>query len=147
MTKASICTQLMIHFKEELERIQTEITNTQNDISNDTKSSAGDKFETAREMAQQEIGKLQVQLQQINQTIGLITKIQNNTEKPFGTILSSSQGYFVLGVSFKRVTLKTGLSIMGIGLNAPLAQQLLNFKINNEIRTPNGSLFIHSEVE
>ncbi len=146
MTKSEICAQLIAHFTTEIKQLNEDIEATQLDIANDTKSSAGDKFETAREMAQQEMSKLQSQVQLTQQTIGLLNQLNNGSNSHFGTMLNTSQGIFVLGISFKRVNLAEGLSIMGIGLNAPLAIQLLNFRAQSEIKLPNGELKILSEI-
>lgn len=146
MTKAGICAQLIAYFKTELFQLQTDIQATQTDIANETKSSAGDKYETAREMAQQEISKLQNQIQITQHIIGLLSQASVETNSQFGTMLETSQGIFILGISFKRINLAENISVMGIGLNAPLAIQLLNFKTKKEITLPNGQLKILSEI-
>ena len=59
MNKTELIEFLNNRFTDEINEIQADLRLISNDLANDTKSSAGDKFETAREMANQEISKMQ----------------------------------------------------------------------------------------
>ena len=54
------------------EELTKQLEDLQKDLSEDTKSSVGDKYETSRSMGQQEIGKIQTLLAETNRQLALI---------------------------------------------------------------------------
>lgn len=115
-------------------------------LAEDTKSSAGDKYETSREMANQEISKIQQQVQLSASTCSLLRKAQTeiSEQSGFGKLIETNQGYLILGIPFKRILLNTPdeNQVMGISMDAPLAQKLQASKAGESILLPNGALKI-----
>ncbi|RZK50234.1 MAG: 3-oxoacyl-ACP synthase [Pedobacter sp.] len=110
----------------------------------DTKSSAGDKFETGREMAQQEISRTkrillesQHQLFQIKQLEAAVTpapKVQA------GSLIITNQGMFFLGVSLGMVLSNTN-QVMVISTVSPMGKILLGKKVGE------GFDFLHKNFQ
>ena len=110
--------------------------------SNDTKSSMGDKYETGREMLQQEINNIQRQLNEtLNQQSFLqklnteaCTKVQN------GALVKTDKGFFYISVSAGEIVFENK-KIMTISIESPLAKAMFgkkvkeNFIINNTTQT------------
>ena len=110
--------------------------------SNDTKSSMGDKYETGREMLQQEINNIQRQLNEtLNQQSFLqklnteaCTKVQN------GALVKTDKGFFYISVSAGEIVFENK-KIMTISNESPLAKAMFgkkvkeNFIINNTTQT------------
>lgn len=106
--------------------------------SNDTKSSMGDKYETGREMLQQEINNIQ---RQLNETLNqqnflqklnteICTKVQN------GALVKTDKGLFYISVSAGEIVFEDQ-KIMTISTESPLAIAMWN-KNNDDIFNLNG---------
>ena len=97
---------------------------------NDTKSSMGDKYETGREMLQQEINNLQVQLNEVLKQQDFLktsfdklrmTKKFDKAEK--GAIVKTEKGLFFISVSLGEVTFENQ-KIICISPESPLAKAM-----------------------
>lgn len=68
---------------------------------NDTKSSMGDKYETSREMLQQEINHLQLQLNEQLKSQQILKIIQTNPHKMvgLGSLVQTENGLFYISIS------------------------------------------------
>lgn len=99
---------------------------------NDTKSSMGDKYETGREMLQQEINNLQVQLNEVLKQQDFLktipVKISDKAEK--GAIVKTERGLFFISVSLGEITFENQ-KIICISPESPLAKAM-NGKRKNE---------------
>ncbi|MCJ8154950.1 hypothetical protein MKJ01_14370 [Chryseobacterium sp. SSA4.19] len=93
--------------------------------SNDTKSSMGDKYETGREMLQQEINNLQRQLNEaLNQQV-LIRKITSEPSLKVqnGALVKTDKGVFYISASIGEIILDNQ-KIMTISAESPLAKAM-----------------------
>ncbi|WP_312343448.1 hypothetical protein [Chryseobacterium binzhouense] len=104
---------------------------------NDTKSSMGDKYETGREMLQQQINNLQIQLNEVMKQQAflksIVAKSSQKVEK--GAVVSTERGVFFISVSLGEITLND-YKIMCISPESPLAKAM-NGKSVNDIFTLN----------
>lgn len=91
----------------------------------DTKSSMGDKYETGREMLQQEINQLQLQLNELTNQMVQLEKLplKANTTAINGALVKTNTGYYFISVSAGEVVLN-GEKIMAISPETPLAKAL-----------------------
>jgi transcription elongation GreA/GreB family factor len=100
--------------------------------SNDTKSSMGDKYETGREMLQQEINNLQVQLNEVLKQQDflktILVKLSDKAEK--GAIVKTERGLFFISVSLGEITFENQ-KIICISPESPLAKAM-NGKLKGE---------------
>jgi hypothetical protein len=86
----------------------------------DTKSSAGDKFETSREMAQIEITKIEAEILKTQQFIAdLISKASQ--------FIITDKGAFLISIPFGKLTVKN-TEIFCISNTAPITKHLVNTK-------------------
>lgn len=92
----------------------------------ETKSSMGDKYETSREMLQQEIMRLQQQLANLSEQKAVLHRMRNEptTSVRFGSIVSSSVGNFVITISLGRFNV-SDKDYIAISEGTPIAQQLI----------------------
>lgn len=106
---------------------------------NDTKSSMGDKYETGREMLQQQINNLQIQLNEVMKQQAflksIVAKSSQKVEK--GAVVSTERGVFFISVSLGEITLND-YKIMCISPESPLAKAM-NGKSVNDIFTLNNA--------
>lgn len=115
--------------------LQNELVDMQHEKSNETKSSAGDKYETSREMMQQSenrlnesIAYIQELIRQINQLITL--KTFNAVES--GALVQTNKGNFFFGISLGKLVFKEE-PIFVLSLNAPIGKAFNGKKVNDEV--------------
>ncbi|WP_415328424.1 hypothetical protein [Chryseobacterium sp. MMS23-Vi53] len=105
---------------------------------NDTKSSMGDKYETGREMLQQEINNLQRQLNECLNQQTIIQKIsgESSSKVQNGALVKTNKGLFYVSASVGEIVFDN-VKIMTVSAESPLVKAMngLNkgqaFSINN----------------
>lgn len=96
-------------------------------LANDTKSSAGDKYETSRAMSQQEMDKIGVQLQETNRQLALIPLLEGVAEGETaknGSLVETDNGWFFIGLPVGPLSV-AGTTVFCLGAAAPIAQKLV----------------------
>ncbi|WP_341903392.1 MULTISPECIES: hypothetical protein [Fluviicola] len=143
MNKKAFFQHLSNSLSEKIARLQLDIADLQKDIAEDSKSSAGDKFETSREMAQQELGKLSTQLNEQQRIKSLIENqpLDKPVQAQLGTLIETNKGLFLLGIPIGTSSFE-GKNIVGIGLGAPLGQLMLHKKKADHISFNNQDFII-----
>ncbi|MBV6881549.1 hypothetical protein NG800_016370 [Epilithonimonas ginsengisoli] len=124
MNKEELITIIRQKLSEKIENFEKLIAETRAS-SNDTKSSMGDKYETGREMLQQEINNLQVQLNEILKQRDLLKtilpKLNDKAEK--GAIVTTEKGLFFISVSLGEIKIENQ-KIICISPESPLAKAM-----------------------
>lgn len=141
MIKAKLFGHVSAMIAEKISRLQQDISDLQKDIAEDSKSSAGDKFETSREMAQQELHKISTQLaeQQRLKNLHESQGAETSSIIKVGTLVTTNSGVFLVGIPIGKVLFEN-TPVIGIGVSAPLGQLLLN-KSENDQFSFNGQHF------
>ncbi len=129
-----------------ISNLQADIADLQKGIAEDSKSSAGDKFETAREMAQQELGKLSTQLNEQQRLKSLLANQSTDKKNAIqtGALVQTNKGTFLIGIPIGNYSFNAK-TIVGIGLGAPLGQLLLHKKEGDQVSF-NNRQFIIEEI-
>ncbi|NVO30533.1 3-oxoacyl-ACP synthase [Hymenobacter lapidiphilus] len=125
-TKPRLHALCLAYVQDRLATIQTAINAAQESANSETKSSAGDKYETGRAMAQNERDRNLVQLQQARQLLAEIQRI--NPDLPCdavrpGALVNTSMGWFYLGISAGKLPLD-GTDYFAVSAAAPVAAAL-----------------------
>ncbi len=124
MDKASLLITVKTKLSEKIQNFEKLISETRAS-SNDTKSSMGDKYETGREMLQQEINNLQVQLNEVLKQQDflktILVKPSDKAEK--GAIVKTERGSFFISVSLGEFTFENQ-KIICISPESPLAKAM-----------------------
>ena len=99
---------------------------------NDTKSSMGDKYETGREMLQQEINNLSVQKSEVQKQMDSLSKLnaQPTHKVTHGSLVKTTNAWFYIAASAGPVNFDQQ-KIMTISPLAPIAVAMMN-KIEGE---------------
>jgi len=97
--------------------------------SNDTKSSMGDKYETGREMLQQEINNIQRQLNEVLNQQGFLQKLSTETcsKVQNGALVKTDKGLFYISASVGEIIIENK-KIMTISSESPLAKEMFGKK-------------------
>ena len=92
---------------------------------NDTKSSMGDKYETSREMLQQEINNLQIQLNEHLKSQKILKNINPNPHKvvSLGSWVETNKGKFFIAISLGEIFFNQE-KIFVISAESPLAKAM-----------------------
>lgn len=92
---------------------------------NDTKSSMGDKYETGREMLQQEINNLQRQLNECLQQQSLVLKItgEPSSKVQQGALVKTDKGLFYISASVGEI-ISENRKIMTVSSESPLVKAM-----------------------
>ena len=146
MNKKALFQHLSIGIADKIASLQADIADLQKGMTEDSKSSAGDKFETAREMAQQELVKLHTQLNEQQRLKGLV---DNQSAEPakqvqLGAVIQTNKGLFLVGIPIGNGSFE-GKNLIGIGLGAPLGQLLLHKKKGDRVLF-NNQQFVIEEI-
>lgn len=146
MNKKALFQHLSIGIADKIASLQADIAGLQKGMTEDSKSSAGDKFETAREMAQQELVKLHTQLNEQQRLKGLVDNQSTGpvNQVQLGAVIQTNKGLFLIGIPIGTSSFE-GKRIIGIGLGAPLGQLLIHKKKGDSILF-NNQQFIIEEI-
>ncbi|MBX2962961.1 MAG: hypothetical protein KF687_10650 [Cyclobacteriaceae bacterium] len=134
--------------EERIDRIQLEIKQLQLSANTETKSSAGDKYETGRAMAQLEIERNTQQLAESEKLRSRLQELQRvhitDTVIP-GSLVSTTQGIFFINVSLGLLEYEN-TRFFCISADAPIAKILLG-KCVGEMVSFNGKTFSILAIE
>src|SRR5690554_3585662 len=101
-----------------------------------TKSSAGDKHETARALMQNELENLENQLSatlSLKNNLSRIPVSANQESIAFGSLIKTDQGLFFISVSLGKISLGNH-SCYALSPMAPLANRLIDHTIGDSVR-------------
>lgn len=124
------------------------IAEAQEAANNETKSTAGDKYETAREMMQQDINMNLArlnELQKLSATLSLIPASQNSTTVQPGSVVFTDNGNYYLSVSAGALH-AGGVRFHAISSSSPLGVKLTGRRVGDTIEL-NGKRFTIDGVE
>lgn len=102
---------------------------------NETKSSAGDKYETGRAMMQNEIDKLQGQLYKAKHLKMKLKAVQGETPQGIvanGSLVITGKVLYLIGVGVGRIVIDDQ-TIFCISHDAPVGQLLFNKQVGDEV--------------
>lgn len=131
MDKSKILELIKLKVAEKIQTLENLIAETR-ESNNDTKSSMGDKYETGREMLQQEINNLQIQLNENLKSQQILNNIQPVAHKSvaLGSFVETEKGKFFIAVSLGEVNFENQ-KVFIISPESPLAKAMLG-KIKND---------------
>ena len=134
--------------RQKIKLLRTEIQEAQESANEETKSSAGDKYETGRAMAQLEIEKFAsqlVELQKQELELGKISPGLTDAQVGVGSLVRTSQGVFYVAVNVGQITID-GVKIFSVSPQAPVATKMIGLAANDKFEL-NGRSFSITGVE
>ena len=123
LTKSEVIAELDRQLLRKLSYLNTSLKQAIDSRNSDTKSSAGDKFETSREMAQIEIQKIETE---ISKTQQFFTDLASKASQ----LIITDKGAFLISIPFGKLILNDE-KIFCISRNAPITKHLINTKKND----------------
>ena len=110
--------------------IKTAINEAQEAANSDTKSSAGDKFETGRESMQQEIDLNLTRLGELNkqkQVLENIIPVQKGSVVMPGSVVHTNSGNYYIAISAKQLR-ADGVIYFAISISSPIGEKMAGKK-------------------
>lgn len=130
--------------QEKVDRSQKAIQDIQNVANQETKSSAGDKYETGRAMMHLEKDKHSAQLAEtlkLKQTLHLVNPDTNSELVGLGSLVYTSIGKFYIAISAEKYTVDQQ-EIHCISLASPIGQALSGHSMGAELNFRNNTIKI-----
>lgn len=124
--KVRLHTHCLAIIEEKISSIQAAILSIEESRNNETKSSAGDKYETGRAMLHMEEEKSKTQLAKTNQLrliLQTINPVDQFHEAVLGSLVKSSSGNYFISAPLGKVELESD-TYYCISLASPIGQQL-----------------------
>jgi transcription elongation GreA/GreB family factor len=140
--------QLCLTFiQNRIENIEYSLQQARQASNDDTKSSAGDKYETTREMMQQEMdrnskllyeaGQQKIALQQVEQ-VDVAKEVKN------GSLVLTSSGNFYISISASEMNID-GQKFIAVSQAAPIGRTFIGSKVGDELNF-NGNKYLVKEI-
>lgn len=119
----------LAYVQRSIDAAQQGINEAQQAAKDDTKSSAGDKYETGREMAQQESNRNMAQLHEANKLKVQLQQVPLNpsTVVESGSVVTTNSGNFYVAISAGTLQVE-GTTYFAISLASPIGQKMKGLK-------------------
>jgi hypothetical protein len=129
-----------------IDAAQQGINEAQQAAKDDTKSSAGDKYETGREMAQQESNRNMAQLHSANKLKVQLNTVPITPSKTIenGSVVITNAGNFYIAVSAGTLNVE-GVNYFAISLASPIGQKMKGLKPGDSFNL-NGKTYTVKQV-
>lgn len=147
MDKKSVHHHLLRSVQDKIDRLQSEMDELNESLSSSTKSSVGDKHETARAMLQIEqerIGNQLIQNQQMRDVLKQIDANKSNSKVSLGSLVKTTSGHFYLSISGGQLKIGNE-SVFCLSLSSPMGLAMHNKSIGDVFQL-NGKNFEIVEI-
>jgi hypothetical protein len=124
------CIEKVDQMLNELESVLSDLNQS---ILNDTKSSVGDKYETSRSMIQIEQEKIQKQMGKFFQMKEIVKKINLETKHNqvgLGSLIETTNGWFFISIALGKIEIE-GETIFVLSADAPIGKLMIGKKNND----------------
>lgn len=142
--KAKTLNTLLKQLEEKTTQLSHNIAEVKASRDENTKSSAGDKYETSRAMMQIELEKNETQLSKNQELIKYLSQIdlsQSFERVDFGSFVTSPKAYYFLSIGYGKLTVDSA-DIYVISLASPIGQMLKHKRIGDIIPFQNQNIEI-----
>ncbi|MDB5118801.1 MAG: transcription elongation factor [Sphingobacteriales bacterium] len=145
--KKNLYNQCLDYVNQRIETAEKAIKSARESANDDTKSSAGDKYETGRAMMQQEIDNNQLQLNEAKKLKVVLDQI--NPEKEcdtvqIGSLVITNKGNFFISVSAGQLKVD-GAIYFAVSSISPIGTKLMRLQVGSELNF-NGKEFKLIEI-
>jgi len=140
--KRKVIEVVINQLNERIAEIQKDLVLLQESKNSETKSSAGDKYETGRAQAQIEIDKLRGSMLQFQGQLSICQRVIENVDiykrVSLGSLITTTLGKFLILVNAGKLDL-AGTQVFVISPESPMAKVLLNKEVGEWVILPNNT--------
>ncbi len=138
-TKEALLNFCWDHFNDRMENLKKSRASLQESLNSETKSSAGDKYETGRAMVQLELEKLGKQFSELEKLKEVLQKVdieKRSRKVGLGSLVETTNAHYFIAISAGAFNIDD-IAAFCISANAPIAKLLLG-KENGDTFVFNG---------
>lgn len=133
--KNNLLQTAILRTQERITMIESAMESARDSSNDDTKSSAGDKYETSREMIQQDINRYQKQQLEAHKDLQQLTNIAQLNDRAsafckLGSLVKTNKGLYFLAISIGAITYQDS-TVFVISPASPIGQLLLGKKVGD----------------
>lgn len=146
--KEQIHTACRVFIQKQVSEIEAAIADRREAMHNETKSSMGDKYETTREMLQQDINMNTQRLAEAQANLAILNSINpasTNTLITTGSVVETNAAYYFIAVSAGAHTID-GKKYYAVSASSPIGQQLIGKQTGEQFQL-NGKAFTIKSVQ
>lgn len=132
------------YLQQRISIVQKAMDGLKEDLKNESKSSAGDKYETGREMINIEWNKLTVQLNEYERLSQILKRIEKHkplNKAVLGSIVITNKANYFLAIPAGEIVVDKA-KYYAVGIKAPIAQKLLGRECGEKIEMNGNTLEI-----
>lgn len=134
MNKEQVVDECNTILTQKIEQVNLAIQDANQSLHDDTKSSAGDKYETSREMIQQDLNRYEQQLKVLNNDAEILKRIQNQKSSHkisgLGSLIQTEKGLYFLSVSIGQIKVDNK-SVFAVSLASPIGKVLVGLSVGD----------------
>ena len=122
------------------DQLQYQLDQLRESLSNETKSTAGDKHETGRAKLHFEIDQLNKQLNIVQNDVLNLHKIQSldvSKKVGLGSLVHTNRGSFLIACGWGKLDITSNESIFSISVDAPLYQSMKGLSVGSQFKFNN----------
>jgi transcription elongation GreA/GreB family factor len=131
--KQKIYNQFRQMLETKINGLQQQLSDLKESTANETKSTAGDKYETARAMLQIEQDNTRRQLQETLEQQSIFTSIDisiTSNEIIRGSLVKTNKGYLLISVALGKIVMD-GITVIALSPQSPLGKQLMGLRVSD----------------
>lgn len=135
ISKTDFLAELIKRIRSQTNDLKKELQSIDTEIANETKSSAGDKFETSREMMSQSRQSIASRIDACKEQLYFLNQIETNSsssEVSSGKLVETNEGYFFFGLALGKLTFNKK-QVIALSFQSPLGKAFLNKKIGDKV--------------
>lgn len=132
--KKEVITECQRIITGKLNELQEELIHLAKDIAEDTKSSAGDKFETSREMANIEREKIFAQVSDYKRSLNVLANIRHGDREQVvhGKLIETNKNWIFMAISIGPIRV-ADQTVLVISAMAPLGEAFMDKKVKEKV--------------
>lgn len=146
MQKKEVIAAARRQLQQRLDDLHRQLVDIEQARNNETKSSAGDKYETSREMMQREADQIEARKQHnqdLLQHINQLNQDSSRTTAQPGALVHTSTGWFFLAIPLGKIIVGAN-TCFALSIEAPLGAQLLGKKAGDRFLFRGSEIVIHT---
>jgi len=135
ISKTDFLAELMQRIRSQTNDLKEELQSIDTEIANETKSSAGDKFETSREMMSQSRHSIASRIEVCKEQLYFLSQIEaksSSNEVSSGKLVETNEGYFFFGLALGNLTFNKK-QVTALSFQSPLGKAFLNMQIGDKV--------------
>ena len=135
MNKAAVIDAIEKQLNEQLGNLQLSIDAVNESIKGEEKSSAGDKYETARAMNHSELDRLNSSYQKVLKSgsiISCLSKTESHVSVKLGSLVKTSKRVLFFCAAIGKIKVD-GQDVLTMSMGSPIGQVFLNKKVGDEV--------------